>query len=223
MAEFHNMRSQFEGLAEIRAAQQRKLEDEKEIKRYERALSTNQGRIKTVRRMILNHPDWLNKCLVICVSSSMINFIIQLNPYFYVKWQAITLVLRTQSKIQFHNGQWNALHVATSEEQLQKVLWLMQQKGIDINAPDKVRQAQRNYYICACMIVCLSRTFGHGPRLQHNFRPIELAMARNSDTSIVKALLRAGANIDNVNIRSVRPEFKKLVEASYRVHGLIDM
>jgi len=141
------MRSQFEGLGEIRAAHQRKLEDAKEIKRYERALSTNQGRIKTVRRMILNHPTWLNKLL-------------------------------------FHNGQWNALHVATSEGQLQKVLWLMQQKDIDINAPDK-----------------------------HNFRPIELAMARNSDTTIVKSLLRAGASIDNINIRSVRPEFKKLIEA----------
>lgn len=141
------MRSQFEGLAEIRAAQQRRVEDEKEIKRYERALSTNQGRIKTVRRMILNHPTWLNKLL-------------------------------------FHNGEWNALHVATSEGQLQKVLWLLQQKGIDVNAPDK-----------------------------QNFRPIELAMARNSDTAIVKSLLRAGANIDNINIRSVRPEFKKLIEA----------
>ena len=64
------MRSQFEGLAEIRAAQQQKVEDQKEIKRYERALSTNQGRIKTVRRMILNHPTWLNKLLVIRVSTT---------------------------------------------------------------------------------------------------------------------------------------------------------
>ena len=40
-------------------------------------------------------------------------------------------------------------------------------------------------------------------------------MARNSDTAIVKSLLRAGANIDDINIRSVRPEFKKLIEASY--------
>ena len=69
MADFVQMRSQFDGLGEIRAAHQRKLEDEKEIKRYERALSTNQGRIKTVRRMVLNHPSWLNKCLVIRIPS----------------------------------------------------------------------------------------------------------------------------------------------------------
>ena len=41
--------------------------------------------------------------------------------------------------MQFHHGQWNALHVAAAEEQLPKVLWLLNQKDIDVNAPDKVR------------------------------------------------------------------------------------
>ena len=125
------MRSQFEGLADIRAAQVRKVEDQKEIQRYERALSTNQGRIKTVRRMVLNHPSWLNKCLVIQISSGMSP--ISPNSFTYS---------RDKPKMQFHNGHWNALHLAASEGQLRKVLWLLQQKDIDVNTPDTVRQVK---------------------------------------------------------------------------------
>ena len=62
------MRSQFEELGEIREAHARKLELEKEIKRYEYALSNDKGKLKTVRRMIVKHPGWINKCLVIHIS-----------------------------------------------------------------------------------------------------------------------------------------------------------
>ena len=65
MSDFFDKRSQFEGLAEVKLAHERKAEVAKEIKRYERALSTDEGKMRTVRRMILNHPTWLNSCLVI--------------------------------------------------------------------------------------------------------------------------------------------------------------
>lgn len=138
--------SQFDNLHDVRAHQDRKAAIQKEIKRYERAIGTDQGQMRTVRRMILNHPTWLNKCL-------------------------------------FHHGQWNALHLASAEEQVPKVMWLLAQEGIDVNAPDK-----------------------------HNFTALELAMARNSKGLVTKALLKAGADIDSVNARSVRPLFKNLIE-----------
>merc|ERR1739848_800185 len=48
---------------------------------------------------------------------------------------------------------------------------------------------------------------------KHNFTAIELAMARNSDTKITQALLKAGADVDSINARSLRPVFKNLIEA----------
>ena len=62
---YFDNKSQFDDLNDVRATQERRVAQQKEIKRYERALSTDQGQMKTVRRMILNHPDWLNKCLVL--------------------------------------------------------------------------------------------------------------------------------------------------------------
>jgi len=141
------MKSQFDDLHDVHATQERKVALQKEIKRYEYAISSDQGQMRTVRRMILNHPDWLNKCL-------------------------------------FHHGQWNALHIASAEEQLNKVMWLLAQEGIEVNAPDK-----------------------------HNFTALELAMARNSQARVAQALLKAGADVDNVNARSLRPLFKELIEA----------
>ena len=39
-------------------------------------------------------------------------------------------------------------------------------------------------------------------------------MVRNSDTTIAKNLLQAGASIDHINFRSLRPQFKELIEVS---------
>ena len=50
--------------------------------------------------------------------------------------------------------------------------------------------------------------------MQHNFTALELAMARNSQARVTQALLKAGADVDNVNARSLRPLFKELIEAS---------
>ena len=50
--------------------------------------------------------------------------------------------------------------------------------------------------------------------MQHNFTALELAMARNSQARVTQALLKAGADIDSINARSVRPLFKELIEAS---------
>ena len=41
-------------------------------------------------------------------------------------------------------------------------------------------------------------------------------MARNYDTRVAQALMKAGAVVDNINARSLRPVFKDLIEASDR-------
>ena len=43
----------------------------KDIKLFEYALSHDEGQIRTVRKMILKHPSWINKCLVIHISYKM--------------------------------------------------------------------------------------------------------------------------------------------------------
>jgi len=147
MADFFASNSQFDNLQDVRATQQRNAAEKKEVERYERAIASDQGKMRTVRRMILNHPTWLNRLL-------------------------------------FHNGQWNALHLASAEGQVPKVMWLLAQEGIEVNHPDK-----------------------------HNFTALELSMARNYDTRVAQALLKAGAFIDTINARSLRPVFKDLIEA----------
>ena len=49
-------------------------------------------------------------------------------------------------------------------------------------------------------------------------------MARNSDTTITDSLLRAGASIEHINMRSVRPQFKVIqmltptLNPNYKTH-----
>ena len=65
MASFFDNNSQFDNLQDVRATQAHNAAEKKEIERYERAIGTARGKMRTVRRMILNHPTWLNRCLVI--------------------------------------------------------------------------------------------------------------------------------------------------------------
>ena len=128
--------------------------------------------------------------------------------------------------MQFHHGQWNALHIASAEEQLNKVMWLLAQEGIEVNAPDKVCQltASASLFVNCCAYVWILTCVDNLPtdtnncilinNMQHNFTALELAMARNSQARVAQALLKAGADVDNVNARSLRPLFKELIEAS---------
>ena len=60
--------------------------------------------------------------------------------------------------MQFNHGQWNALHVTAAEEQVPKLLWLLQQEGIDVNAPDKVRRARLSYVLLMPVVITYIRT-----------------------------------------------------------------
>ena len=86
-------------------------------------------------------------------------------------------------------------------------------RGVIVGLKCLLPHALRVFALCVAVLL-ITYILTQIANMQHNFTALELAMARKCDTGVARALLKAGAYIDGINTRSLRPVFKDLLEAS---------
>jgi len=76
------------------------------------------------------------------------------------------------NKCLFDRDQWTALHICASEGYLKKLKWLLNRKGIDVNARDKYRYRPLELAICRDNYECAKELLANGAAIDIKTRSI---------------------------------------------------